>query len=80
MWITQTIVDIRIILGLALKSLSCGIIIAHTHPSGELSPSSHDKEFTERLRQAGDLMDVKLFDHLILTEDHYYSFADEGMV
>ena len=78
--ITGTIVDIRIILGIALKSLSCGIIIAHTHPSGELVPSTNDRDFTLKLKEAGKVMDIKLLDHLIIAEGRFYSFADEGVI
>ena len=78
--ITGTIVDIRIILGIALKSLSCGIIIAHTHPSGELVPSTNDRDFTLKLKEAGKVMDIKLLDHLIIADGRFYSFADEGVI
>jgi DNA repair protein RadC len=78
--ITGTVVDIRIILSIALKSLSCGIIIAHTHPSGELKPSRCDLEMTEKLKKAAIVMDIKLHDHLIIAEDKYYSFSDEGII
>jgi len=78
--ITGTIVDIRIILGIALKSLSCGIIIAHTHPSGELVPSTNDRDFTLKLKEAGKVMDIKLLDHLIIADGRFYSFADEGVM
>jgi DNA repair protein RadC len=78
--ITGTIVDIRIILGIALKSLATGIIIAHTHPSGELKPSKSDIDLTEQLKQACKLMEITLFDHLIITEDSYFSFEDERIL
>src|SRR5665213_2364370 len=58
--ITGTVVDIRIILGMALKCLASGILIAHTHPSGELSPSKQDLDLTIRLMDAGKLMDIQL--------------------
>ena len=77
--ITGTVVDIRIILGIALKCLSPNIIIAHTHPSGELNPSTKDKEFTERLKLAAELMEIRLLDHLIVTMDNYLSFVDGGL-
>jgi DNA repair protein RadC len=78
--ITGTVVDIRLILGIALKCLATGLIIAHSHPSGELKPSKADEELTSKLKQAGSLMDIKLLDHLILTIDDYYSFSDEGLI
>ena len=78
--ITGTVVDIRIILAIALKCLASGIILAHTHPSGELTPSRTDKELTQKLKEAAKLMDISLLDHLIITENAHYSFADEGIL
>ena len=78
--ITGTIVDIRIILAIALKCLASGIILAHTHPSGEINPSSVDKELTQKLKEAAKLMDISLLDHLVITSDTYYSFANEGLL
>ena len=78
--ITATVVDIRIILAIALKCLASGIILAHTHPSGELNPSRTDKELTQKLKEAAKLMDISLLDHLIITSETYYSFADEGVL
>ena len=76
--ITSTVVDIRIVLGIALKSLSCGLILAHTHPSGNLQPSRNDIDLTHNLREAAKMMDIRLLDHLIISNEGYYSFADEG--
>ena len=76
--ITSTVVDIRIVLGIALKSLSCGVILAHTHPSGNLQPSKADIDLTHNLREAARLMDIRLLDHLIISNEGYYSFSDEG--
>jgi DNA repair protein RadC len=79
--INSTIVDIRIILATALKSLSTGIILAHNHPSGKLVPSEADKRLTKQLNDACDLMDIKLIDHLIIgPKEGYYSFANEGLL
>jgi len=78
--ITGTVVDIRLILGIALKSLTCGIILAHTHPSGELNPSKADIELTQRLKEAAKIMEISLLDHLILSTEAFYSFADEGCI
>ena len=77
---TGTVMDIRIILGIALKCLALGIIVAHTHPSGELSPSKRDLELTGRLNEAARLMDLRLVDHLIITISGYLSFAEEGLI
>ena len=76
--ITSTVVDIRLILSIALKSLSTGLIIAHSHPSGNLVPSNADFQITKRLKEAAELMDISLIDHLIISCDSYYSFADHG--
>lgn len=79
--ITATLVDIRILFAVVLKSLSTAIIIAHNHPSGSLHPSSADKRLTEKIKKAGELLDIKLLDHLILTPNNeYYSFTDEGLL
>jgi DNA repair protein RadC len=79
--INSTIVDIRIILATALKSLSTGIILAHNHPSGKLVPSEADKKITKQLSEASNLMEIKLIDHLIIgPEEGYYSFVDEGLM
>ena len=78
--ISGTIVDIRLILGVALKCLASGIILAHTHPSGELTPSRVDRELTQKLKEAAKLMDISLLEHLIITNEGYFSFADEGLV
>ena len=76
--ITGVVVDIRIILGTALKCLATGIILAHTHPSGELKPSTVDKGLTEKLKQAAKHMEITLMDHLIIASTGYFSFQDEG--
>lgn len=78
--ITSTVVDIRIILGIALKCLACGIMLAHTHPSGELQPSKYDLALTVKLKEACKLIDIQLLDHLIITKEKYHSFADNGMI
>jgi DNA repair protein RadC len=78
--ITATVVDIRIVLGVALTCLACGIILAHNHPSGEINPSHQDLELTKRLKDAAKLMEISLLDHLIITPNKYYSFADEGIL
>ena len=72
--ITATLVDIRLILRDALLTQSTGIILIHNHPSGSLTPSEADKTITDKIKKAANLMDIKLLDHLILTENGYYSF------
>ena len=79
--ITAVWVDPRMIFSIALKTLSVAIIVAHNHPSGNLFPSERDKELTKKLTKAGQILDIKVTDHLILTADNaYYSFADRGLI
>ena len=79
--ITGTLVDLRILFAVILKSLSCGVILAHNHPSGTLQPSEADKRLTQKIIKAAELLDIKVLDHLILTPDgNYVSFADEGIL
>lgn len=77
--ITGTIVDVRLVFKLALESGATGLILCHNHPSGNLKPSDADKEITKKLKRAGESLDVKVLDHLIITETKYYSFVDEGI-
>lgn len=76
--ITGTMVDVRMIIKGALDCLAIGIILVHNHPSGNLKPSNADDKITRKIKEACSLMDIRLLDHLILTEDSYYSYADEG--
>ena len=78
--IAGTVVDIRIILGMALKCLASGFILAHSHPSGDLSPSKQDLDLTVRLMEAGKLMEIQLLDHLIITENAYLSMAEDDLI
>ncbi len=80
--LTGTIADIRLIMGIALKSLACGIIISHNHPSGQLIPSEADKTLTSKVCKACEIMDIKLYDHIIVSpyEGIFFSFADEGLI
>ncbi len=79
--ITASVMDIRLILAVALKGLSTGIIISHNHPSGTPTPSEADKKLTDQLRKAADLFSIKLLDHVIVTpHGTFYSFADEGLL
>ena len=78
--ISGTVVDVRIILGVALKCNASSIIMVHNHPSGKLTPSDTDKSITKRLKEACSLLDLSLLDHLIITKEGYYSFTDEGVL
>ena len=75
-----TVADIKIILKSALEKLAAYIIVAHNHPSGNLKPSTQDIEMTRKLKEACSIMDIKLNDHLIIGENAYYSFSDQGML
>ncbi len=77
---TGTVVDIRIILGTALKIAAQSIILSHNHPSGNLQPSEADITLTKKIKEAGVFMDISILDHIIYTESGFYSFADEGLM
>jgi len=79
--ITGTLVDVRILFAVILKSLSVGIILTHNHPSGKLKPSEADKRLTNKIKKASKLFDIKLLDHLIFAPDgDYFSFSDNGIL
>ncbi len=78
--ITGTLVDTRLIFKQALELAATGLILCHNHPSGTLKPSSSDKQLTSKIKKGGDVLDIKVLDHLIITEKEYYSFADEGIL
>lgn len=73
---SQIVVDAKLIFSTALKAHASAIILAHNHPSGELLPSKDDIALTEKIKQAGNFLDITVMDHLIITIDGYYSFAD----
>ncbi|WP_271766751.1 JAB domain-containing protein [Aquimarina algiphila] len=79
--ITGTVVDIRILFAIIIKTLSVGIILAHNHPSGKLEASTSDIALTQKIKNAATFFDVKVLDHLIIAPSgSYYSFADEGIL
>ena len=78
--ITGTIVDVRLVFKEALQLGAVGVILAHNHPSGTLKPSQADIQLTKKLKTAGESLDIKVLDHLIITEKAYFSFADENML
>ena len=78
--ITETSADVRLILQAALLTNATAIILAHNHPSGSLHPSQQDISLTEQVRKAAEIMRIRVLDHLILSDDNYYSFADEGLL
>jgi DNA repair protein RadC len=79
--ISGTVSDLRVIFVAAIKGNASGIICAHNHPSGNLNPSESDSRLTKKLKEAGNLLDISVLDHLILsTEGDYYSFADNSLI
>ena len=78
--LTGTLVDVRLVFKKAIELYATAIILCHNHPSGKLQPSSADKIITKKLKQAGETLDVKVLDHLIITENAYFSFADESLM
>ena len=78
--ITGTVADPRVILRKALEQDAVNIILCHNHPSGSLKPSRADEELTMKIKEAARFLDIKVLDHIIVSDDGYYSFADEGML
>lgn len=78
--ITGTVADPRIILKKALEEDAVSLILCHNHPSGSLKPSRADEELTYKIKEAAKFFDIKVLDHLIVSDDGYYSFADEGIL
>ena len=78
--ITSTSVDLRLILKSALQIGAVGLVLAHNHPSGALRPSGADKNITKKIKQAAEILDIKVVDHLIITENSYFSFADKRLL
>lgn len=78
--ISSTLVDVRIVMQAALLCNATALIVAHNHPSGNLKPSSADIQMTSQIREAGKILNIALLDHVILTSDSYFSFADEGLM
>lgn len=78
--LTATLVDVRLVFKKALQISAVSIILAHNHPSGTLKPSEPDKTLTKKLKTAGESLDIKVLDHIIVTENTYFSFADENMM
>ncbi len=78
--LTGTLVDVRLVYKKALDLYATAIILCHNHPSGKLAPSVADKSITQKLKLAGETLDIKILDHLIVTENAYFSFADENIL
>ena len=75
-----TVADIKLIAKYAIEGLACSIILIHNHPSGNVKPSEADKTLTNKLREGLKLLDVDLIDHVIISKDNHFSFADNGML
>lgn len=78
--VAGTIADPKLIFVAALKACASGIILSHNHPSGNLKPSQADLQLTKKIKAGGELLDIAVLDHLILTSESYYSLADEGLL
>ena len=78
--ITGTVVDVRLLFAIALKATATALIVAHNHPSGSLRPSEQDIKLTRKIKEGGMLLDIKIHDHLIVTDTGYFSFQDEGLI
>lgn len=78
--ITGTMVDTRLVFKRALAISATGIILSHNHPSGNIKPSSSDIGLTKKIQKAGELLDINVLDHVIITEKDYFSFADNNMI
>ena len=77
--LSGTVTDVRLIYQAAIKANACGTVICHNHPSGNLNPSESDNKITQKIKEAGNLLDIQLLDHLIITtEGDYYSYTDNG--
>ncbi len=78
--VSGTIVDNKLLLATAIKANASSILIAHNHPSGNLSPSECDKRLTKKIKEGSKLLDIKLIDHIIVTKDSFYSFSDNCLM
>lgn len=78
--ISGTVTDVRLVMKKAIEYLASGIVVCHNHPSGNLNPSESDSNITRKIKEAGNLLDIQLLDHLIISDKDYYSFADNGLI
>jgi DNA repair protein RadC len=78
--ISGTVIDVRLILKYALDRLGSALILCHNHPSGNLKPSEADLKITRKISEASRTMDILLLDHIIVADNSYFSFSDEGMI
>lgn len=78
--VAGTVADAKVIFKSAVEKLASGIILAHNHPSGNLKPSQADITLTRKIKEAGSLLDISVLDHIIIANDEYFSFSDQGMM
>ena len=78
--VSGTVADPKLVFAAALKVNACNIILCHNHPSGNVKPSAADEQLTRKIKEAGRYLDLPVVDHLIITNEGYYSFADEGLL
>jgi len=78
--VSNTTADVRLIMKMAIEQLASCIVLCHNHPSGKILPSQYDVLVTSKVKEGGALLDIRLIDHLIIADNRYYSFADEGMI
>ncbi|MET0636131.1 MAG: JAB domain-containing protein [Chitinophagaceae bacterium] len=78
--ITGASVDLKLVVIAAIKSAACSVVLTHNHPSGNLQPSQADRKLTSELKNILKYLDIRLLDHIIITQEGYYSFADEGVL
>lgn len=78
--VSGTIVDVKIVMKLALEKLASALILVHNHPSGSTNVSSEDRKITEKIQNASSLLDIKVLDHLVVADNDYFSFADNGLL
>ncbi len=78
--VSGTVIDVRLILKPAIENLASSIVLCHNHPSGNIYPSDADENITQKVSESAEVMDIKVLDHIIVTEKSYFSFADEGKI
>ncbi len=78
--VSGTVVDAKMIFKRAIEKLASGIILCHNHPSRNIKPSADDLKLTKKIKEAGDILDIRVLDHIIIGGDQYCSFADEGLI
>ncbi|NOT74948.1 MAG: JAB domain-containing protein [Cyclobacteriaceae bacterium] len=78
--LTGTVADPKLIFAAAIKANACGIILSHNHPSGNLKPSQADIDLTKKMKEGGKFLEIQILDHIIVTKEGYFSFADKGLI